>query len=89
MDDGAIDPDHAPRCCWSGVPDGHFSLRVSARLTPGRSCRSILIHGGPAGADSSDWQVIRKAGTEIRVLCKTKLSVTVGAQIPTGPDLTV
>ena len=42
----------------------------------------------PAG-DSGDWQVIRKAGTEIRVPRKTKLSRTVGAQIPTGFDPTV
>jgi fatty acid synthase len=39
--------------------------------------------------DSGDWQVIRKAGTEIRVPRKTKLSRTVGAQIPTGFDPTV
>ena len=39
--------------------------------------------------DSTDWQVIRKAGTEIRVPRKTKLSRTVGAQIPTGFDPTV
>ena len=38
---------------------------------------------------SSDWQVTRKAGTEIRVPRKTKLSRTVGAQIPTGFDPTV
>ena len=36
--------------------------------------------------DSGDWEVIRKAGTEIRVPRKTKLSRTVGAQIPTGFD---
>jgi fatty acid synthase len=39
--------------------------------------------------DSTDWQVTRKAGTEIRVPRKTKLSRTVGAQIPTGFDPTV
>jgi fatty acid synthase len=39
--------------------------------------------------DSGDWEVIRKAGTEIRVPRKTKLSRTVGAQIPTGFDPTV
>src|SRR4029079_2363406 len=39
--------------------------------------------------DSSDWQVTRKAGTEIRVPRKTKLSRTVGGQIPTGFDPTV
>ena len=36
--------------------------------------------------DSADWQVTRKAGTEIRVPRKVKLSRTVGAQIPTGFD---
>ena len=39
--------------------------------------------------DSADWQVTRKAGTEIRVPRKMKLSRTVGAQIPTGFDPTV
>ncbi|MFI6773186.1 fatty acid synthase subunit beta domain-containing protein [Nocardia sp. NPDC050412] len=40
-------------------------------------------------ADSGDWQVIRKAGTEIRVPRKAKLSRTVGGQIPTGWDPTI
>ena len=40
-------------------------------------------------SDSGDWQVTRKAGTEIRVPRKIKLSRTVGAQIPTGFDPTV
>ena len=39
----------------------------------------------PTG-DSGDWEVIRKAGTEIRVPRKAKLSRTVGGQIPTGFD---
>ncbi len=39
-------------------------------------------------ADSGDWQVIRKAGTEIRVPRRAKLSRTVGGQIPTGWDPT-
>ncbi|HLS76143.1 MAG TPA: fatty acid synthase subunit beta domain-containing protein [Nocardia sp.] len=38
---------------------------------------------------SGDWQVTRKAGTEIRVPRKAKLSRTVGGQIPTGWDPTV
>ncbi|MFC8042804.1 fatty acid synthase subunit beta domain-containing protein [Nocardia sp. NPDC057353] len=42
----------------------------------------------PAG-DGGDWQVTRKAGTEIRVPRKAKLSRTVGGQIPTGWDPTV
>ncbi|MBU3706626.1 MAG: 3-oxoacyl-ACP synthase, partial [Mycobacterium sp.] len=40
-------------------------------------------------AGSGDWEVIRKAGTEIRVPRKAKLSRTVGGQIPTGFDPTV
>jgi fatty acid synthase len=39
-------------------------------------------------AESSDWQVIRQAGTEIRVPRKAKLSRTVGGQIPEGWDPT-
>ncbi|MBO0855929.1 MAG: 3-oxoacyl-ACP synthase, partial [Nocardia sp.] len=39
-------------------------------------------------ADSSDWKVIRQAGTEIRVPRKAKLSRTVGGQIPEGWDPT-
>ncbi|ORI21515.1 type I polyketide synthase [Rhodococcus sp. 1168] len=38
--------------------------------------------------ESGDWQVTRKAGTEIRVPRKMKLSRTVGGQIPTGFDPT-
>ncbi|KZM75421.1 type I polyketide synthase [Nocardia terpenica] len=37
---------------------------------------------------SGDWRVIRKAGTEIRVPRKAKLSRTVGGQIPAGWDPT-
>lgn len=37
---------------------------------------------------TGDWQVIRKAGTEIRVPRKARLSRTVGGQIPTGWDPT-
>ncbi|WP_280516195.1 beta-ketoacyl synthase N-terminal-like domain-containing protein, partial [Nocardia arizonensis] len=40
-------------------------------------------------ADSGDWTVTRKAGTEIRVPRKAKLSRTVGGQIPTGWDPTI
>jgi len=38
--------------------------------------------------DSGDWQVTRRAGTEIRVPRKAKLTRTVGGQIPTGFDVT-
>ncbi|WUD63204.1 DUF1729 domain-containing protein [Nocardia sp. NBC_00511] len=37
---------------------------------------------------TGDWQVTRKAGTEIRVPRKAKLTRTVGGQIPTGWDPT-
>ncbi|WP_378738234.1 fatty acid synthase subunit beta domain-containing protein [Nocardia brasiliensis] len=40
-------------------------------------------------ADSTDWTVTRKAGTEIRVPRRAKLSRTVGGQIPTGWDPTI
>ncbi|MGW0174635.1 fatty acid synthase subunit beta domain-containing protein [Rhodococcus sp. NPDC003322] len=38
--------------------------------------------------ESGDWQVTRRAGTEIRVPRKAKLTRTVGGQIPTGFDVT-
>ncbi|MFI9504763.1 fatty acid synthase subunit beta domain-containing protein [Nocardia sp. NPDC052566] len=44
--------------------------------------------GGGAGA-GTDWTVTRKAGTEIRVPRRAKLSRTVGGQIPTGWDPTI
>ena len=56
---------------------------------PGRSCSSIPSTRSRVRCRTpADWQVTRKAGTEIRVPRKTKLSRTVGAQIPTGfrPD---
>ena len=37
---------------------------------------------------SGDWQVTRRAGTEIRVPRKMKLTRSVGGQIPTGFDPT-
>lgn len=39
--------------------------------------------------DSGDWTVTRKAGTEIRVPRRAKLSRFVGGQIPTGWDPTI
>ncbi|QIS11569.1 type I polyketide synthase [Nocardia arthritidis] len=38
--------------------------------------------------DSTDWQVTRRAGTEIRVPRRLKLTRTVGGQVPTGFDAT-
>jgi fatty acid synthase len=90
VDDGAIDPDHASPLLVSVFLDKDFSFVVSseadARAFAEFDPEHTAIRPVP---DSTDWQVIRKAGTEIRVPRKTKLSRTVGAQIPTGFDPTV
>ncbi|AQA06552.1 3-oxoacyl-ACP synthase [Mycobacterium sp. MS1601] len=90
VDDGAIDPDHASPLLVSVFLDKDFSFVVSseadARAFVDFDPEHTVVRPVP---DSSDWQVIRKAGTEIRVPRKTKLSRTVGAQIPTGWDPTV
>ncbi|WP_197380239.1 type I polyketide synthase [Mycolicibacterium mengxianglii] len=90
VDDGAIDPDHASPLLVSVFLDKDFSFVVSseadARAFMEFDPEHTVVLPVP---ESSDWQVIRKAGTEIRVPRKTKLSRTVGAQIPTGWDPTV
>jgi fatty acid synthase len=90
VDDGAIDPDHAAPLLVSVFLDKDFTFVVStesdAREFHKFDPEHTLIAPVP---DSSDWRVTRKAGTEIRVPRKVKLSRTVGAQIPTGFDPTV
>lgn len=90
VDDGAIDPDHASPLLVSVFLDKDFSFVVSseeeARAFVDFDPEHTVVTPVP---ESSDWQVIRKAGTEIRVPRKTKLSRSVGAQIPTGFDPTV
>ncbi|HEX5143545.1 MAG TPA: fatty acid synthase subunit beta domain-containing protein [Mycobacterium sp.] len=90
VDDGAIDPDHAAPLLVSVFLDKDFSFVVSteadARAFVEFDPAHTVIRPVP---DTSDWEVIRKAGTEIRVPRKVKLSRTVGAQIPTGFDPTV
>ena len=90
VDDGAIDPDHASPLLVSVFLDKDLSFVVSseaeARSFADFDPEHTVVRPVP---DSSDWQVTRKAGTEIRVPRKTKLSRTVGAQIPTGFDPTV
>jgi len=85
VDDGAIDPDHASPLLVSVFLDKDFTFVVSteaeARPFVDFDPEHTVIAPLP---DSGDWQVTRKAGTEIRVPRKTKLSRTVGAQIPTG-----
>jgi fatty acid synthase len=85
VDDGAIDPDHAAPLLVSVFLDKDFTFVVSteeeARQFVAFDPEHTVIAPVP---DSGDWQVTRKAGTEIRVPRKTKLSRTVGAQVPTG-----
>lgn len=90
VDDGAIDPDHASPLLVSVFLEKDFSFVVSSEADARAFVEFDPEHTivRPV-ADSSDWQVIRKAGTEIRVPRKTKLSRVVGAQVPTGFDPTV
>jgi fatty acid synthase len=90
VDDGAIDPDHASPLLVSVFLDKDFTFVVSSEADARGFAEFDPEHTvvRPV-SESSDWQVTRKAGTEIRVPRKTKLSRTVGAQIPTGFDPTV
>ena len=87
IDDGAIGEDHSAPLLVSVFLDKDFTFVVSgetdAREFVEFDPEHTVIRPVP---DSSDWEVTRKAGTEIRVPRKTKLSRTVGAQIPTGFD---
>nr|WP_246231325.1 type I polyketide synthase [Mycolicibacterium sediminis] len=87
VEDGAISADHASPLLVSVFLEKDFSFVVSseadARGFVGFDPEHTVI--APV-ADSGDWQVTRKAGTEIRVPRKVELSRTVGAQIPTGFD---
>jgi len=90
VDDGSIDPDHASPLLVSVFLDKDFTFVVpseaEARAFVQFDPERTLIRPVP---DSSDWQVTRKAGTEIRVPRKNKLSRLVGGQVPTGFDPTV
>ena len=90
VDDGAIDPDHASPLLVSVFLDKDFTFVVSSEADARAFVQFDPEHTVATPVpDSSDWQVTRKAGTEIRVPRKTKLSRTVGGQIPTGFDPTV
>ncbi len=90
VDDGAIGSDHGSPLLVSVFLDKDFAFVVSseadARAFAEFDPEHTVIRPVP---ESSDWQVIRKAGTEIRVPRKTKLSRVVGGQVPTGFDPTV
>jgi fatty acid synthase len=87
VDDGAIDPDHASPLLVSVFLDKDFTFVVSSEAEARGFVQFDPEHTVIAPIpDSGDWQVTRKAGSEIRVPRKVKLSRTVGAQIPTGFD---
>ncbi len=87
VDDGAIDPDHSSPLLVSVFLDKDFTFVVSSESEARGFLRFDPEHTVIAPVpDSGDWQVTRKAGTEVRVPRKVKLSRTVGAQIPTGFD---
>src|SRR6202008_5136660 len=90
VDDGAIGPDHASPLLVSVFLDKDFTFVVSSEAEARPFVEFDPEHTVIAPVpDSADWQVTRKAGTEIRVPRKTKLSRSVGAQVPTGFDPTV
>ncbi len=88
--DHSLSADHSTPLLVSVFLDRDFSFMVTSET----EARAFEVFDPdhtvvrPVG-DSGDWEVIRKAGTEIRVPRKTKLPRTVGAQIPTGFDPTV
>ncbi|MGB5110672.1 MAG: fatty acid synthase subunit beta domain-containing protein [Mycobacterium sp.] len=88
--DGFLDADHSAPLLVSVFLDKDFAFVVSSETDAREFARYDPEHTVIAPVpDSADWQVIRKAGTEIRVPRKAKLSRWVGAQIPTGFDPTV
>nr|WP_272939851.1 type I polyketide synthase [Mycolicibacterium neoaurum] len=90
VDDGAITADHTTPLLVSVFLDKDFSFVVSSESDARGFAQSDPEHTVIAPVpDSGDWLVTRKAGTEIRVPRKAKMSRTVGAQVPTGFDPTV
>jgi fatty acid synthase len=85
--DGSLEADHSTELLVSVFLDRDFSFVVSteaeARAFEQADPERTVVR--PV-AGSGDWEVIRKAGTEIRVPRKATLSRTVGGQIPTGFD---
>jgi fatty acid synthase len=88
--DGALNADHSTELLVSVFLERDFQFVVSseaeARAFEYADPDRTVVR--PVG-DGGDWEVIRKAGTEIRVPRRAKLSRTVGGQIPTGFDAKV
>ncbi|MGN2641009.1 type I polyketide synthase [Nocardia takedensis] len=87
-DDGAMLDNTAP-LMTSVFLDEDLSFTVGTEAEARAFHGSDPEHTVITPAESGDWTVTRKAGTEIRVPRKTKLSRTVGGQIPTGWDPTI
>ena len=87
VDDGAIEGDHRVPLLVSVFLDRDLSFVVSsesdARAFASFDPEHTVVRPVP---DSGDWEVIRKAGTEIRVPRKINLARSVGGQLPTGFD---
>ena len=85
--DGSLEADRCTELLVSVYLDRDFSFVVAgeaeARAFEQADPERTVVR--PI-ADSGDWEVIRKAGTEIRVPRRAKLSRTVGGQVPTGFD---
>jgi fatty acid synthase len=87
VEDGALHSDHSTDLLVSVFLDRDFRFVVSSEAEARAFEQADPDHTAVRPVpDSGDWEVIRKAGTEIRVPRKAKLSRTVGAQIPTGFD---
>ncbi|MDX1891493.1 DUF1729 domain-containing protein [Mycolicibacterium sp. 050158] len=87
VDDGAIPADLAAPLLVSVFLEKDFTFVVSSEADARGFAKFDPEHTVISPVpDSSDWQVTRKAGTEIRVPRTVKMSRTVGAQIPTGFD---
>jgi len=85
--DGSLSADHTTELLVSVFLDRDFSFVVSsqaeARAFESADPAHTVVRPVP---DTGDWEVTRKAGTEVRVPRKAKLARSVGGQIPTGFD---
>ncbi|MFC4603300.1 fatty acid synthase subunit beta domain-containing protein [Rhodococcus kronopolitis] len=88
VDEGAMVDNTAP-LLTSVFLDNDLTFVVGSEAEARAFVESDPEHTVAAAVpDSGDWQVTRRAGTEIRVPRKAKLTRTVGGQIPTGFDVT-
>ena len=90
VDDGIINSSHSLPLLVRVFLEKDFSFRVSNKIEALSFMSSDPKYTTVCPiSNSTDWQVTRKAGSEIRIPRKAKLACTVGAQIPTGFEPTV